>query len=193
MFVRKLAQVGACVLALGLAGTGVAEARVMAGANFGTSQFDYPDIDDGSATMFYLGYELDESPVYFEIAKIDTGDADISGFSGVTFGVEGIQYGVGYRAVMNEDTGSDFFLKAGMYNTDSTVKDRNGELCGFPCSIEDGNSGFYIGFGGTLMFNPTFGARFDMEGLLGVEDFADDKNVTLIMVGPVVKFGGSDE
>lgn len=193
MSAKKLARAGACALVLGFAGVGVAEAGVTLGANFGISQFDYPDIDDGSATMFYVGYELAESPVYFELAKIDSGDSDITGFNSVTLGVDGIQYGVGYRAIMNPDTGSDFFLKAGLYNTDTTVKDPDGELCGFPCKIEDGNSGFYLGFGGTLMFTPQFGARFDMQGLLGVEDFADDKNVTLIMVGPVVKFGGPGE
>lgn len=190
MSVRKLAQAGACVLVLAFAGVGAAEARVMLGANFGISQFDYPDVEDGSATMFYLGYEIEESPVYFELAGIDTGDADIAGSNSVTIGVEGIQYGVGYRFVLNPDLGSDLFLKAGMYNTDTTIKDPDGEICGFPCKVEDGNSGLYIGFGGTLMLAPQFGLRFDMQGLLGVEDFVDDKNVTMIMFGPVVKFGG---
>jgi hypothetical protein len=193
MSVKKLAQAGACGLVLAFSCVGAAEARVMLGANFGIGQFDYPDIDDGSATAFYLGYELDESPVYFELAKIDTGEGDIDGFNSVTFGVDGIQYGVGYRIIMNPDVGSDFFLKAGIYKTDSTIRDPDGELCGFPCKVEDGNSGLYIGLGGTLMLAPQFGLRFDMQGLLGVEDFVDDNNVTMIMFGPVVKFGGPSQ
>jgi hypothetical protein len=190
MSVRKLARAGACALVLSFGSVGAAEARIMLGANFGISQFDYPDVEDGSASMIYLGYEIEESPVYFELAKIDTGDADITGSNSVTIGVEGIQYGVGYRVVLNPDLGSDFFLKAGLYNTDTAIKDPDGEICGFPCKVEDGNSGLYIGFGGTLMLAPQFGLRFDMQGLLGVEDFADDNNVTMIMIGPVVKFGG---
>lgn len=193
MSIKKFAQAGACVLVLGFASIGAAEARVMVGANFGKAQFDYPDVDDGSANSIYVGYELDESPVYFELAKIDSGEADIDGFNNVSLAVEGMQIGVGYRLIMNEDTGSDFFLKAGLYDTDTTLKDGDGEICGVPCSAEDGGSGLYLGFGGTFMFAPAFGVRFDMQGLLGVKDFAEDKNVTMIMFGPVVKFGGASE
>ncbi|MGH8481599.1 MAG: hypothetical protein ACRES8_03975 [Nevskiaceae bacterium] len=39
------------------------------------------------------------------------------------------------------------------------------------------------------MLNPTFGLRFDLQALIGVNDFADDNNVTLLMIGPVLKFG----
>jgi hypothetical protein len=191
MFVNKIAP-ALCALALGVAAVGAAEARVMLGANIGKAQFDYPDIDDGSAKTFYLGYELDESPVYFELAKIDSGDADIDGFNSVSLNVSGMQLGVGYRLIMNEETGSDIFGKIGFYDTDTEVSDPDGELCGFPCSAEDGNSGLYIGFGGSLMLSPNFGLRFDMQGLLGVEDFAEDKNVTFIGFGPVVKFGGGE-
>lgn len=186
MSVKKLAQAGACTLVLGFAGVGAAEAGVMLGANFGISQFDYPDVDDGSATMFYIGYELAESPVYFELAKIDTGEADVTSLSDVTIAVDGMQAGVGYRMVLNPDTGSDFFMKAGLYDTDT-------EIVGPGGSAEDGNSGLYIGFGGTLMLAPQFGVRFDMQGLLGVKDFADDNNVTMIMLGPVFKFGSPQE
>jgi hypothetical protein len=185
MVIGNFARAGACAVVLALASVGVAEARVVAGANFGISQFDYEDIDDGTATMFYLGYELAESPAYFELALIDTGEADVTSLSDVTIEVSGLQVGVGYRLIANPDTGSDLFMKAGLYNTDT-------EAVGPGGSVEDGNTGLYLGFGGTLMLAPSFGLRFDMQGLLGVEDFADDNNVTLIMLGPVFKFGASE-
>ena len=179
---KRFAQAGACVLLLGAGMVNVAEARVYVGGGFGLSQFDYEDVDDGSATKLFVGFEQEDSPVYFELALIDSGDADIEG-AGLTLNVSGMSFGVGYRGVMNYETGSAFFLKGGLYNTDTEISD------GFNTAT-DGNSGLFIGFGGDLMLNPSFGLRFDMEGLLGVEDFADDNNVTLITLGALFKFGG---
>lgn len=178
---KRSAQAGACALLLSVGMVNVAEARIYAGGGFGVSTYDYEDVDNGSATKLFLGYEQVESPVYFELALIDSGESDIEG-TGVTINVSGLSFGVGYRGVMNHDTGSAFFLKGGLYKTDTELSD------GFN-SVSDGNSGLFIGFGGDLMLNPSFGLRFDMEGLLGVEDYADDKNVTLITFGALFKFG----
>jgi len=183
---KKLAQAGTCALFLGATMVNVAEAGVVAGAGFGVSQFDYDDVDDGSAKKFVLGYELAESPAYFEFAKIDSGDADVTSLSGVSLNVSGMQIGAGYRAVMNESTGSAFFVKAGFYDTDTEATGPGG-------AIQEGGSGLYLGFGGDWMFVPTFGLRFDMEGLLGVKDFADNNNVTIITVGPVFRFGAGEQ
>lgn len=190
---KRFAQAGACAVLLCFGSVSVAEAKVVLGAGFGKSQFDYDDIDDGSARKFYAAYELQDSPAYFELSLSDSGDADITGFNSVTMNVSGTQIGAGYRFIFNHETGSNFFLKAGIYNTDTKVDDPDGEICGFACTAEDGNSGLYIGMGGDMMLNPSFGLRFDLEGLLGVEDFADDKNVTLFTVGPLFKFGGAAE
>ena len=67
---KKLAQAGACVLFLGASMVNVAEAGFVLGASVGKSQFDYTDVDDGSAKNFYAAYELNDTPMYFEIAKI---------------------------------------------------------------------------------------------------------------------------
>jgi len=193
MHFKKLAQAGACVLAIGMASVNVAEAGVIAGANIGSSQFDYDYIENGSAKAFYIGYELTDSPVYFELAKIDSGDADVSGYNSVSLNVSGTQFGVGYRMILNPETGSDFFGKVGYYSTDTELADPDGEICGFPCAAKDGNNGLYLGFGGTWMLGQHFGLRFDMQGLLGVEDFLDDNDVTFISGGPIFKFGGGSE
>jgi hypothetical protein len=180
------------VLALGLFSAGGAEARVAVGGGIGVAQFDYPDVDDGSARILHIAIEGDENPFYFEFALINSGDADISGFTSLNMNVSGNQIGGGYRIVTNSATGSGFYLKGGIYNTDTEVSDPDGEICGVPCSIKDGNNGLYIGIGGELMLNPSFGFRFDLQGLLGVEDFAEDKTVTFMTVGPVLKFGAAD-
>ena len=181
----RLAQAGACVLVAAMAMVNVAEARVGVGAGFGTATYEYEDVDSSSAKKFYLAYEMDESPAYFELALTDTGEADITSFPGVTLNVSGMQLGAGYRLVLNQETGSNFFGKVGFYDTDTEIKGQGG-------SAKDGNSGLYLGFGGDWMFGPSFGLRFDIEGLLGVKDFADDKNVTIMTVGPLFKFGGPD-
>jgi hypothetical protein len=180
---NNLARAVACALALAAIGN-AAHARGVVGAGIGISQFDYDDVDDGSAKKFYAAYELEGSPAYFEVALTDSGDADVTSLSGVTLNVSGLQVGAGYRLILNPDTGSNFFLKAGLYDTDTEASGPGG-------TAEDGNTGFYLGFGGDWMLNPSFGLRFDMEGLLGVEDFAEDNNVTVITVGPLVKFGGT--
>lgn len=183
---KKLAQAGACVLVLGASLVSVAEAGVVLGASVGKSQFDYTDVDDGSAKNFYAAYEIDESPLYFEIAMIDSGDADVTSLTDVTLNVSGTQVGLGYRGVLNPETGSGFFFKGGMYNTDTEASGPGG-------TITEGGSGLYLGFGGDLMFMPNFGVRLDLQGLLGVSDFAEDNNVTMILVGPVFRFGAGGE
>jgi len=183
---KKLVQAGASVLFLGAAMVNVAEAGVVLGASIGKSQFDYTDIDDGSAKNFYIGYELDDSPLFFELVSIDSGDADVTSLQDVTLNVSGTQVGLGYRGILNPSTGSGFFFKGGMYNTDT-------EAAGPGGTIEEGGSGLYLGLGGDWMFVPNFGLRFDLEGLLGVKDFADNNNVTFIMVGPVFRFGGGEK
>ena len=183
---KKLAQAGACVLLLGASMVNVAEAGVVLGASVGKSQFDYTDIDDGSARNFYIGYEVNESPLFFELVSIDSGDADVISLQDVTLNVSGTQVGLGYRGILNPETGSGFFFKGGMYSTDT-------EAAGPGGTATESGSGLYLGFGGDLMFVPNFGLRFDLEGLLGVSDFADDNNVTLIMVGPVFRFGGGEQ
>jgi hypothetical protein len=183
---KRFTQASACVMLFaGAATLNTAEARVTAGAGFGIGQFEYDDIDNGSAKKFYLGYEMDDNPVYFEFAAVDSGDADVTSFQGVTLNVSGTTLGIGYRGVVNPGTGSAFFFKGGLYNTDTEVSGPGG-------TATEGGSGLYLGLGGDWMFAPTFGLRFDLEGLLGVKDFADDKNVTLMTVGPVIKFGGAD-
>ena len=183
---KKVAQAGACVLFLGASMVNVAEAGVVLGASIGKSQFDYTDVDDGSAKNFYIGYELDGSPMFFEAVKIDSGDADITSLQDVTLNVSGTQIGLGYRGILNPVTGSGFFFKGGIYNTDT-------EAAGPGGTVTEGGSGLYLGLGGDWMFAPKFGLRFDLEGLIGVNDFAEDNNVTLIMVGPVFRFGGGEQ
>jgi hypothetical protein len=175
----KFAQAAACILALGLLATSAAHAGVSVGLGIGKSQFDYTDIDDGSARKFFAAYEIEESPLYFEFASIDSGDADITSV-GATLNVSGIQVGLGYRAVLNQDTGSGVFIKGGFYSTDSEVPQ---------FALRDGNSGVYLGIGADWMWTSSFGLRFDLEGLMCVEDFADDNNVTFMTFGPIIRFG----
>ena len=123
---------------------------------------------------------------------MNSGDAEITGLPDTTLNVSGTQFGVGYRAELNPATGSSFFFKGGFYNTDTELSDPNGFTIYGPGTAEESGSGLYLGLGGDWMFVPTFGLRFDLEGLLGVKDFVDDKNVTVFSVGPVIKFGGGE-
>jgi hypothetical protein len=186
---RDLARATACVLVFAALPLSVAQAGVAVGGGFGISQFEYDNVDDGSARLLHIAYEVDESPLYFEFALVDSGDADITDSNSLTINVSGNQFGLGYRFVSNQETGTGFYLKGGFYSTDTEISDPDGELCGVPCKLMDDNNGLYIGFGGDLMFNPSFGVRFDMQGLLGVEDFQEDNNVTVITIGPVIRFG----
>ncbi len=172
-----------CALLLGAGLVDATEARVYAGCTLGKSAYEYSDVEDGNARNLFVGYEQNDGPLYLELARIDTGDSDIIGTT-YSISVEGTTLAVGFRVA--NDGGSAVFLKGGIYDTETTIADSVGG------STRDGNTGVFIGVGGDWMLSRNFGLRFDLQGLVGVEDFSEDNTVSFTTVGAVLKFGGPD-
>lgn len=184
---RRTAATAAFLLGLMVADG--AAARVVIGTGLGVGKFDYSDLGDGSATSLRVAYETD-SPFYFEFARVDSGDGEFDNRCCMYVNVRGTLVGGGYRWAPRKGPG--FLVGGGIYDTEATLADTIGELYPYPASVKFYGRGLYLGAASEWMLSATFGLRVDLQRLLDVNDHWRDKSVTLIMVGPVFKFGASE-
>lgn len=175
------AWAGPVLLALNAWGN-LAYAGSYAGGGLGLSQFDYPDLDDGTAVKFAVGYELESSPAYFELAYFDSGDVESTDSADAVLKIRGFSLAVGFRAEFSPNTGSALFFKGGLYDTDAKATVLGSDF-------RDSGTGIFLGLGLDWMLTSNFGLRLDFDYLSAVEDLASNKDVTFITAGPVIKFG----
>jgi len=175
---KRFAQAGACTLVLAAVPV-IAEAGVFVGGGIGKSSSS-EDIEDGSSKKVYVGYELDNAPVFFDLSYQDTGDTKITN-TNASVQVETMQIGAGWQIVA--PSGSGVFVKAAYYSADSTVTGP------FPDQKDD-NTGLSYGLGGIWMFIPKFGVRVEWERIPGVEHFLlEDQDISLITASAIFKLG----
>ncbi len=160
-------------------------ARTYIGGGTGKAEFDYSDIDDGDAEKYYIGFQPAGKLYSFEIAVLDSGEADIDNNP---FGFESIRVdGYNISAVYNTAPRFGFkqptnlFFKLGYYLVETEVKTTTTSL------TEDSN-GLSFGLGIDYAINDAFSLRADLEGLYKVDDFADDEIVTFITFGAQINF-----
>ena len=159
-------------------------AEVYIGAGVGSSSFDYSDIDNGSAKKFHLGYRFDDKHYAVEIAQIDSGDADIDGGDFNSISVEGINLSLVYNtaATFGKSEPLNAFFKGGIYQVDTEVDGI------FFSDMDDSSAGLSLGLGLEYAFTDFFSVRAEAEGLIAVEDFANDESVTFLTVGAQFHF-----
>ena len=172
------------MLALSLAAHNTS-ARTYIGGATGKAEFDYSDIDDGDAEKYYIGYQIPGKLYGFELASIDSGAANIDD---TTFGFESIRVdGYNLSAIYNTAQYFGFkqpvnlFFKLGYYSVETEVKTST-------LSFTEDSSGLSFGLGIDYAINDAFSLRADLEGLYGVDDFADDEIVTFITIGAQINF-----
>lgn len=170
-----------------LAGLGIqlsAHAEIVVGGGIGFSQLsEYEDVDEGTSWRGFAGYRASEYPIYLEFQYFDSGELDVDDFDGfqdISLEFDGFAIAAGYRIPLG-DQGSDFIIKGGAFKQDSEARTSIG-------SIDDDGSGALIGLGGNWMFTPHFGMNLDLQVLFGVQDFADEEDLTLATVGLIYTF-----
>lgn len=167
--------------------SGAAQAGVyFGGAGVLSERENYSDLERASGAKGFIGWRGDASlPLMLELSYMDAGDAEIQDTNGMTLGYTGLQASVGWFGALSA-TGSGLWVKGGYYSGDSKLEDPNNFLgFGAGASAEESTNGFALGLGGDWKFTPWVGLRFELEGLLGVKDFANDENLTAYSLGLV--------
>ncbi|MES2488407.1 MAG: SH3 domain-containing protein [Pseudomonadota bacterium] len=181
--------IAACAL---LSFSPLGSAAVYLGATGTMSEFSkYDDVKRGFGSQIFAGYRGETVPLMFEVAYLTTGDNDVDGLD-VALSFKGQAASVGYYGKM-DDKGSGFFAKVGYYTGDSRLEFTGGGNSGY---YEETSSGATYAFGVDWMVARNFGFRFDVGGLINVKDLpgldsGHKSNVTLINLGVVFAFGGS--
>ena len=180
--------IAACAL---LSFSPLGSAAVYLGATGTMSEFSkYDDVKRGFGSQIFAGYRAETVPLMFEVAYLTTGDNDVDGLD-VSLSFKGQAASIGYYGKM-DDNGSGFFAKVGYYTGDSKL-----QYGGGGGSDEEKSSGATYAFGVDWMVARNFGFRFDLGGLINVKDLpgldsGHKSNVTLLNLGVVFAFGGSE-
>jgi len=160
-------------------------ARTYFGGGTGKAEFDYSDIDDGDSEKYYIGFQPAGKLYSFEIAVLDSGEADIDNNP---FGFESIRVdGYNISAVYNTAPNFGFkqptnlFFKLGYYLVETEVKTTT-------TSFTEDSNGLSFGLGLDYAINDAFSLRADLEGLYKVDDFADEEIVTFFTLGAQINF-----
>lgn len=171
----------------------VLSGAVQAGPYFGgaglmSEREGYEDLDRAEGAKAFLGYRFDDVPLMLELSYLDAGDAEIADTGEATLGYSGLQFSAGWFGKLSP-TGSGVWVKGGYYSGDSEVTDTSGFLGGVPGeTYEQSTNGLAVGLGGDWKVTRWVGLRFELEGLLGVKDFANDENLTSYSLGLVFEF-----
>jgi hypothetical protein len=158
-----------------------ARAEVVVGGGAGVAQLSgYNDLDDAFAWRGFIGYRAADIPLYLEAQYFETDELEIEDGDDVGLEFDGFALAVGYRVVFGEFA-SDLVLKGGGYVQDTRAHAGAVEA-------DDDAQGGLLGVGGNWMLTPHLGINFDVQILFGVEDFADDEDLTIATVGLVYSF-----
>jgi hypothetical protein len=158
----------------------LAEGEIYVGAAAGFSIFDYDDVDPGTATKLFIGYNVKED-IIIEAGLYDSGDADITSAPGFALNVEGINVKVLY---VTPATGNQMrvMVGAGFYNFDSAITFQGFEL------ISESSSGLSLHGGIQIPINEAISLRGDADAFVGVEDFDQDNTIISLHAGIVLSF-----
>lgn len=158
-----------------------ATAEIVVGGAVGYSELSsYDDVDEALGWKGFAGYRASSVPVYAEIGYVNSGELEVDSLN-VDLEFDGFTAAVGYRMVVDSYNGSDVVFKIGGYTLDTEASGPGG-------SIEEDGSGLLVGIGGNWMFTPHLGLHADAQILFGVEDFANDEDLTLLTIGLMYAF-----
>jgi len=173
--------------------SGAAQAGVyLGGAGVLSERSGYSDVERASGAKGFIGWRGDASlPLMLELSYLDAGEAEIDGTGGVYMKYSGLQASVGWFGQLSP-TGSGVWVKGGYYSGDSELVDPNGTAgFGAGARVEESTNGFGLGLGADWKFTRWVGLRFELEGLLGLNDLLEDENLTTYSLGLVFEFGNA--
>lgn len=156
-----------------------ADNNIYVGAAAGVSAYDYEDIDPATATKFLVGARLSDT-IAMEITLYDSGDADITSFSGLTLTTDGINLSVLY-VLGASNSKLRAHVGAGVYNFDTTLEGPGG-------STSESGSGLSLAAGLSYDVTQNFALRADADLFAGVKDFADNQPLRSLHIGVVFTF-----
>lgn len=178
-------------------------AEVYLGGSGSISATGSDNMKAGFGGKAFLGFKPESIPMTFEAGYLTSGkneyensyiDSNNDIFTNLDLSVTGGFASLGYYGRFGR-TGSGGFAKLGYFSGKSKV---TGEKNGLSGSEKKNTSGALLSGGVDWMLTRNFGFRFDIDALIGVNDFrdldVDHKGVvTLANVGVVFAFGGSEE
>ena len=163
----RTSVIGVAFLCAAMFAGAPAQAEVYVGAGISNSSYSYEDLDNSSGNKIYGGYRMPNG-VFFEAARVDLGDT-VSKLAPLGFQASGIAGYVGYAS--GSGMGPDGFVKIGFYSFDTDLL-----VNGSTVDTQSG-SGLAWGFGLLVALNETFTIRMELDGYVGVKDFADNDSV----------------
>ena len=152
----------------------------------GSTQYEYDDVNNGSAKKATIGYRfkpVTEPSFALELSYINGGEADIdlngTLFQGNNLFLEttGTNFSLAYY-LQSPNSNLFLYLQAGAYQFETSLENKVNGL-----NVTESGSGFSWGVGLGFLFAQHFSVFFDVEGFAGVHDFADDDTVTIMTVG----------
>jgi hypothetical protein len=156
-----------------------AEGNIYAGAAVGFSTFDYDDVDPGTATKLFVGFNVQDN-IVLEVGLYDSGEADITSpfFTGLSLNVDGINVKALYVTPTSGDN-MRVFVGGGFYNFDTTIE---------PTNLTESSSGLSLHGGILIPLAENFSLRGDADAFVGVEDFDQDNTIISLHAGIVLSF-----
>ena len=151
------------------------------GVTIGDSAFDYDDIDDGDASIFYFGYRPDDSHLGYELSFFDSGDSEVSSLTDVTVKVDTFNLALTVNSSRNNKSRLNLFGQSGIYFADTA-------LTGPFDSANENSNGLLLAAGIEIMLNRHFSLRAVAQNFFDVEDFADDKSILIFNFGGQLVF-----
>lgn len=146
------------------------------GINIGESKFDYDDIDDGDASIFYVGFRPQDNRLGYELSFYDSGDSEVTSLTDIDLQVETINLVLTVNSSMNNKSPLNLVGKGGIYFADAT-------LSGPFDSVSESSNGLLLGGAVELVLSQHFSLRADIYYLNNVEDFANDESISVVSLG----------
>jgi hypothetical protein len=155
--------------------------RFYIGLAIGSSFFDYDDIDDGDALLLSAGRRSRDERLGYELAYINTGNAEVTSLSEIELRVEALIFSLTFNSSKNLYSRWNAYATAGIYLADTA-------LSGPVDEVDEDSNGFTFGVGFEYAVNRNFQLRLDARELIHVEDFANDESISLLSFGGKISF-----
>lgn len=146
------------------------------GINIGESEFDYDDIDNGDASIFYIGFRPEGGRLGYELSFYDSGDSEVTSLTDIELQVDTVNLVLTVNSSINNKSPLNWVGKGGIYFADTT-------LSGPFDRVSESSNGFLFGAGVELVLSQHFSLSADIYHLNNVEDFANDESVSILTVG----------
>ena len=159
----------------------LASAEFYVGGSAGISQKQYVNVQDGTAYKVSGGYKF-RNNIAVDVAYLNSGAMDIdtnnTSLQGrnVYLQFQGMSYSAVYYLRMPNSQRWSMTGKIGIYHVNSKLKSRDTGQ-----ELTDTSTGVGWGIGADYAVLKHLSLGFDLEGYAGVEDFADNKVLTLIV------------